>query len=48
MGAEAAMAAAGVERFSAAGNGPWVGGRADGDNAENTHFPILFLSGLCS
>ena len=31
MGAEAAMAAAGVEGFSAAGNDQWVGGRANGD-----------------
>ena len=43
MGAEAAMAAAGVERFSAAGNDQWVGGRANGDNAESNHFPFLFF-----
>ena len=49
MGAEAAMAAAGVTRFSAVGNGLWVGGRANGDNnAESKHFPILVFSSLCS
>jgi len=29
--------------FSAAGNGPLVGGRANGDNAESNHFPFLFF-----
>lgn len=47
MGAEAAMAAAGagagVERFSADGNGPCVGGTANGDNAERNHFPTVFF-----
>jgi hypothetical protein len=42
MGAEAAMAAPGVERLSAVGNGPWAGGRANGDNLKTTIF--LFFS----
>lgn len=42
MGAEAAMAAPGVERLSG-WECLWVGGRVNRDNAESSHFPILFF-----